>query len=71
MVLTNNHVIRGATSIKVIDLDNGHTYKAKVLGYALGADVAVIQLQNASGLQTAPLGSSSSLQGRAARHDAR
>ena len=54
VVLTNNHVIRGATSIKVVDLDNGHTYKAQVLGYAVGADVAAIQLQNASGLQTAP-----------------
>ena len=58
VVLTNNHVIRGATSIKVVDLDNGRTYQAKVLGYALSADVAAIQLQGASGLQTAPLGSS-------------
>ena len=61
VVLTNNHVIRGATSIKVVDLDNGRTYKAQVLGYAVGADVAAIQLQNASGLQTAPIGSSSDL----------
>jgi S1-C subfamily serine protease len=57
-VLTNNHVIRGATSIKVVDLDNGRTYQAKVLGYALSADVAAIQLQGVSGLQTAPLGGS-------------
>jgi len=62
VVLTNNHVIRGATSIKVVDLDNGLTYRAKVLGYALSADVAAIQLQGASGLQTAPLGSSDGLQ---------
>jgi S1-C subfamily serine protease len=55
VVLTNNHVIRGATTIKVVDLDNGHTYRAQVLGYALGADVAAIQLQNAANLQTAPL----------------
>jgi S1-C subfamily serine protease len=61
VVLTNNHVIRGATSIKVVDLDNGHTYKAKVLGYALGQDIAAIQLTDASGLQTARLGSSSDL----------
>jgi S1-C subfamily serine protease len=61
VVLTNNHVIRGATSIKVVDLDNGRTYKATVLGYAVGQDVAAIQLTNASGLQTAPLGSSSNL----------
>jgi S1-C subfamily serine protease len=62
VVLTNNHVIRGATSIKVVDLDNGHTYKAKVLGYTLTADVAAIQMQGVSGLQTAPLGSSGGLQ---------
>jgi S1-C subfamily serine protease len=62
VVLTNNHVIRGATSIKVVDLDNGRTYRGTVLGYAVGQDVAAIQLTNASGLQTAPLGSSSNLQ---------
>jgi S1-C subfamily serine protease len=61
VVLTNNHVIRGATSIKVVDLDNGHTYKATVLGYAVGQDVAAIQLTGASGLETAPLGSSGDL----------
>jgi S1-C subfamily serine protease len=61
VVLTNNHVIRGATTIKAVDLDNGRTYKAKVLGYALGADVAAIQLQSASGLTTAPLGRSNNL----------
>ena len=61
VVLTNNHVIRGATTIKVVDLDNGRTYKATVLGYAVGQDVAAIQLKGASGLQTAPLGSSSDL----------
>ena len=61
VVLTNNHVIRGATSIKVVDLDNGRTYQASVLGYTVGQDVAAIQLTGASGLQTAPLGSSSDL----------
>jgi S1-C subfamily serine protease len=61
VVLTNNHVIRGATSIKVVDLDNGRTYKGTVLGYAVGQDVAAIQLTGASGLQTAPLGNSSNL----------
>jgi S1-C subfamily serine protease len=59
-VLTNNHVIRGATSIKVTDVGNGRTYTAKVVGYDASRDVAVIQLQNASGLTTANLGDSSS-----------
>jgi S1-C subfamily serine protease len=60
-VLTNNHVIRGATSIKVTDVGNGRTYTAKVVGYDATKDVAVIQLQNASGLTTASLGDSSSV----------
>jgi S1-C subfamily serine protease len=59
VILTNNHVIRGATTIRVTDIDNGHTYKAKVVGYLLNGDIAVIQCLNASGLQTAPLGHSS------------
>src|SRR6266566_6197075 len=61
-VLTNNHVIRGATSIKVTDVGNGRTYTAKVVGYDASRDVAVIQLRNASGLTTANLGDSSSVQ---------
>jgi len=59
VVLTNNHVIRGATGIKVTDLDNGRTYHATVLGYTVSGDVAAIKLTNASGLRTAPLGHSS------------
>jgi S1-C subfamily serine protease len=61
-VLTNNHVIEGATSVKVIDIGNGKTYTATVVGYDASHDVAVIQLQNASGLTTASLGNSSSVQ---------
>ena len=44
-VLTNNHVVRGATSIKVTDVGNGRTYTAKVVGYDATKDVAVIQLR--------------------------
>jgi S1-C subfamily serine protease len=51
-VLTNNHVIRGATQIKATDVGNGRTYTAKVVGYDETDDVAVLQLQGASGLQT-------------------
>ncbi len=51
-VLTNNHVIRGATQIKARDVGNGRTYTAKVVGYDEKDDVAVVQLQGASGLQT-------------------
>jgi S1-C subfamily serine protease len=51
-VLTNNHVISGATTIKVLVPKTGHTYKARVLGYDRTADVALLQLQGASNLQT-------------------
>jgi S1-C subfamily serine protease len=59
-VLTNNHVINGATSIKVTDIGNGRSYQAKVVGYDRSRDIAVLQLQNASGLQTVTTGSSAS-----------
>src|SRR5208282_986841 len=61
-ILTNNHVIDGATSIKVTDVGNGRTYTATVVGYDATQDVAVIQLQNASGLTIASLGNSSTVQ---------
>ena len=58
-VLTNNHVIDGATSIKVTDVGNGRTYPATVVGYDQTADIAVLKLQGASGLKTVTLGTSS------------
>src|ERR1700728_318688 len=61
-ILTNNHVIEGATSIKVTDIGNGKSYQAKVVGYKQTKDIAVIQLQKASGLTIASLGNSSSVQ---------
>jgi S1-C subfamily serine protease len=58
-VLTNNHVVEGATSIQVTDIGNGKTYQAKVVGYDRAEDVAVLQLQSASGLTTINTGDSS------------
>jgi S1-C subfamily serine protease len=60
-VLTNNHVVDGATRISVTVVSTGKTYAATVVGTDPTDDVAVIQLQNASGLQTAKLGDSSKL----------
>jgi S1-C subfamily serine protease len=60
-VLTNNHVVDGATSISVTVVSTGKTYTAAVVGTDPTDDVAVIQLQNASGLQTAKLGDSSNV----------
>ena len=59
-VLTNNHVINGATSITARDIGNGRTYQAKVVGYDHSHDIAILQLQGASGLQTVTLGDSGS-----------
>ncbi|MGH9030110.1 MAG: S1C family serine protease [Acidimicrobiales bacterium] len=60
-VLTNNHVIEGATTISVTDVGNGKTYTATVVGYDRSHDVAVLQLNGASGLQTVSLGNSSNI----------
>jgi S1-C subfamily serine protease len=60
-VLTNNHVIDGATSISVTDIGDGRTYPATVVGYDQSQDLAVLQLQGASGLKTVTLGNSSSV----------
>ncbi|HUZ10666.1 MAG TPA: trypsin-like peptidase domain-containing protein [Acidimicrobiales bacterium] len=59
-ILTNNHVIEGATDIRVTDIGNGQTYSATVVGYDVSSDVAVLQLKGASGLQTVTTGDSSS-----------
>ena len=59
LVLTNNHVIDGATAISATDVGNGRTYKATVVGYDPDRDVALVQLHGASGLQTVHLGDSS------------
>ncbi|MBO9058497.1 trypsin-like peptidase domain-containing protein [Curtobacterium flaccumfaciens pv. flaccumfaciens] len=54
-ILTNNHVIQGATSITVTDETTGKEYKADVVGADATNDVAVLKLQNASGLSTVTL----------------
>ena len=59
LVLTNNHVINGTTGLTARLASDGKQYTAKWLGYDKGSDVAVIQLEGASGLPTVPLGDSS------------
>ncbi|RMI03475.1 PDZ domain-containing protein [Cellulomonas triticagri] len=54
IVLTNNHVVEGATEITVTT-PSGESYTAEVVGTDASADVAVLQLQDASGLTTATL----------------
>lgn len=58
-VLTNNHVIQGATKTRVTVVSTGRSYRADVVGTDPTDDVAVLQLRNASGLATANIGDSS------------
>ncbi len=60
-IITNNHVVSGASSIKVSTSD-GKTYTAKVVGTDSKKDLALIKLENASGLTVATLGDSSGVQ---------
>ncbi len=60
-ILTNNHVIRGATTIHVIVPATKRSYSATVVGYDVAGDVAVLKLQSASGLQTVSFGDSDKL----------
>ncbi len=50
-ILTNNHVVQGATSIQVTVVSTGKTYTATVVGTDPTDDVALIKV-DASGLQT-------------------
>ena len=63
LVLTNNHVIDGATTVQARLVDPGHnpvvSYPAQVVGYDATDDVALLQLQGASGLPTETFGNSS------------
>src|SRR5271165_1372823 len=61
LVLTNNHVIEDSTAITATVVSTGKTYRATVVGYDQTGDVALIQLRNASGLTTVPIGNSASV----------
>ena len=60
-VLTNNHVVEGATSITVTIAGHPGSYAAQVLGVDPTADVALVQVEGVSGLPTATLADSSTL----------
>ncbi|MYS11063.1 trypsin-like serine protease, partial [Streptomyces sp. SID6041] len=57
-IVTNNHVISGASEISV-RLNNGKSYAAEVVGTDPDKDLALIKLRGASGLKAATLGDSS------------
>jgi S1-C subfamily serine protease len=63
LVLTNNHVIDGATTVRasLVDLgpNSSQSYAAQVVGYDATDDVALLQLHGASGLPVESFGNSS------------
>ncbi|MFG2879968.1 S1C family serine protease [Streptomyces sp. NPDC048337] len=56
-IVTNNHVVAGASEIQVT-MSDGKKYSAKVVGTDPDKDLALIKLQGASGLRLAKLGNS-------------
>ncbi len=56
VVLTNNHVISGATDISAFSVADGRTYGVDVVGYDRSQDIAVLQLRGAGGLPSAAIG---------------
>jgi S1-C subfamily serine protease len=58
LVMTNNHVIEGATAPTVTLVSTGKTYKATIVGYDAAHDVALLQLAGASGLTPVTVGDS-------------
>ncbi|MCS0638807.1 trypsin-like peptidase domain-containing protein [Streptomyces sp. LP05-1] len=60
-IVTNNHVIAGASEITV-RLSDGKKYSAEVVGTDPDKDLALVKAVNASGLKPAALGDSSKVQ---------
>ena len=61
LVLTNNHVIRDATSVTVTIPGTGRSFTARIVGADVPADVAVLQIGPEPGLAAAPLGDSATV----------
>jgi S1-C subfamily serine protease len=61
LILTNNHVIRDATSVTVTVPATDETYPAGIVGVDVAADVAVLQIRPVAGLPAAPLGNSTAV----------
>ncbi|MFE5217103.1 MULTISPECIES: S1C family serine protease [unclassified Streptomyces] len=60
-IVTNNHVVSGATSVKVRTSD-GRSYSAEVVGTDSSKDLALLKAEGASGLKAAGLGDSDGVQ---------
>src|SRR6476659_1361740 len=58
LILTNNHVIDGATSVTVTPVTSGRSYPARILGYDRADDVALLQVRGIPRLKAVSIGSS-------------
>jgi len=60
LILTNNHVIEGSTTIAVVHITTGARYTASVVGTVPSEDIAVLQIDGPNpNLPTVPIGKSS------------
>jgi len=59
-VLTDEHVVHGMIMLTARVGGSGRRYRAALVGTDAAADVALVQLEHASGLRTATIGISSS-----------
>ncbi len=60
-IVTNNHVVKNATSVSVT-LDDGTTLKAKVVGHDSGTDIALLKVKPSAKLSFIQLGESDDVQ---------
>ena len=58
LILTNNHVIDGATSVTVTLVTSGRSYPARIVGYDSTDDVALLQVNGVPRLKAVGIGSS-------------
>jgi S1-C subfamily serine protease len=61
LVLTNNHVIRDATSVTITIPATNQTYQAQIVGADAAADIAVLRITPLPGSVSAPIGDSATV----------
>jgi S1-C subfamily serine protease len=61
LVLTNNHVIRDATSVTISIPQTQQTFQAQIVGADTSADVAVLRIAPLPGASPAPIGNSATV----------
>ena len=61
LILTNNHVIKGATKIAVTVLGRTQSYAASVVGTSANNDIALLKINGVSGLPTVSFADSQSV----------